>query len=153
MWSNKWDQPKIDHIADLTSYPMTIYPICSVFGSFLKQIKLDKGISYFKNFWIRKNCGVKVDRNGQRCSNDQQQDTVGHCIVRYLEDKYNCTAYLLMANRFKPFCNKEIMGGMVTWLDSVFKHMSEADIYNQTGCLPLCERDEISLDDAPGHTW
>ena len=30
MSSNKWDQPKMDQIADLTLYPMTIYPICSV---------------------------------------------------------------------------------------------------------------------------
>ena len=27
MSSNKWDQPKIDHIADLTLYLMTIYHI------------------------------------------------------------------------------------------------------------------------------
>ena len=27
MSSKKWDQPKIDHIADLTLYPMTIYDI------------------------------------------------------------------------------------------------------------------------------
>ena len=25
-----WDHVEIDHIADLTLYPMTIYPICSV---------------------------------------------------------------------------------------------------------------------------
>ena len=30
MSSNKWDHPKIDHIADLTLYLMTKYPICSV---------------------------------------------------------------------------------------------------------------------------
>ena len=125
-----------------------------VYGSVLKQFKLEFNTSYFTKFYIRKNRVRKVDRNGQRCSNDAKQVTVGQCIAGYLEDTYNCTAYLLMGNRSKPFCKKDTMNVMVTWLDSQFKGMPEADIYNLTGCLPHCERDEISLADTPeGRSW
>ena len=125
-----------------------------VYGSVLKQFKFESKTSYFTKFYIRKNRVMKVDRDGQRCSNDPKQETVGHCIARYLEDTYNCTANLLMANKSKPYCKKDTMNDMVTWLDGTFKSMPEADIFNLTGCLPHCERDEISLDDTPeGRSW
>ena len=47
MSSNKWDQPKIDHIADLTLYPMTIYTIYSVFFGSLSCAGLDMPLLTF----------------------------------------------------------------------------------------------------------
>ena len=91
---------------------------------------------------------MKVDRDGQKCATDAQQETVGRCIVRYLEDTNNCTAYQLMANRTLPFCTREQMSSIVDAL-GLWKTWSEADILNETGCLPHCKRDEISLDETP----
>ena len=127
-----------------------------LYGSVLKKFKFEQKTSYFTKFYLRKNRVMKVDRNGQRCSNDAKQETVGRCIARFLEDTYNCTVYLLMANRSKPFCKKETIGIMVKWMSNSmqFDSMTEADIYNLTGCLPHCERDEISLADTPeGTSW
>ena len=125
-----------------------------VYGSVLKKFKLESKTSYVAKFYVRKNRVMQVDRDGQRCSDDAKQETVGRCIARYLEDTYNCTAYLLMANRSKPFCKKDTMNDMVFWFQKEFQSMPEADIYNLTGCLPHCERDEISLDDTPeGRSW
>ena len=125
-----------------------------VYGSVMKKFKFASKTSTFAKFYVRKNRVMNVDRNGQRCSADTKQETVGRCIARYLEDTYNCTAYLLMANRSKPFCNKDTMNVMVQWFNGQFESMPEADIFNLTGCLPHCERDEISLDDTPeGSSW
>ena len=75
-------------------------------------------------------------------------------MTRFLEDTYNCTAHLLMANKSKPSCQKDTMGLMASWFDSIFNHMPERDIYNLTGGLPHCVRDEISLDELPeSRTW
>ena len=119
------------------------------YGSILKQFKFESKTSYFKKFYIRKNRVMKVDRTGQRCSTNTNEENVGGCIARYLEETYNCTAHLLMANKSKPFCKKDTMSEMVSWFDGTYKSMPEADIFNLTGCLPHCERDEISLENTP----
>ena len=94
-----------------------------------------------------------IDRNGQRCTNDAAELSPGPCITRYLEDTYNCTSYLLMADKRRPFCQKEAMAKIVNTLEA-FQIMSEARIFNKTGCLPHCERDEIMLEDTPeGRSW
>ena len=48
---------------------------------------------------------INIDRVGQRCSNDDMDQSVGKCIVNYVEEKHNCTAYQLMANKTRAFCD------------------------------------------------
>ena len=75
-----------------------------VYGSVLKQVEFEKGTSYYNKFHIRKNRVAKIDRKGQRCANDHAARSPGHCITKYLEDTYNCTAHMLMADKTKTFC-------------------------------------------------
>ena len=119
-----------------------------LYGSFMKQLTLEMNLArgYVQNYHVRKNRVVKVDREGQRCSNDAAEHSPARCITKYLEDTYNCTAYLLMTNKTKPFCQEEAMAEVIATLEE-FSGSSEARILNKTGCLPHCERDEITIDD------
>ena len=119
-----------------------------LYGSVMKKLEIEKDTSYFKKYYVRKNRVMKQDRNGQRCAKDETQESVGRCIVRYLEDTNNCTAYQLAANRTRTFCTKKQMGQMVTTI-GLWETWPEADILNETGCLPHCERDTIALDVTP----
>ena len=58
-----------------------------------------------------------------------------------------------MADKTKTFCRTKKLTNIATTLDE-FKGMSEARIFNKTGCLPHCERDEITIDDTgEGAIW
>ena len=126
-----------------------------LYGSAMKHIGMDLKTGYHKKFYIQKNRAVRVDRIGQRCVTGGAKERVGHCIVRYLEDNHlrsqlgyesdaNCTSYHLMADKTKTFCDKYKSGLIADTLD-IWKTWPEVDILDRTGCLPHCERDEISL--------
>ena len=127
-----------------------------VFGSTMKEITINQDISYYGKFYVRKNRVIAVDRKGQRCSKDGKQVPFGRCMVKNLEEAYNCTSYQLMANRSREFCS--ILGGQLGPYNKItenkYKKFSEANLVNLTGCLPSCDRFEISLDETKDiHTW
>ena len=116
-----------------------------LFGSAIKNmLKIQGKTSYLKKFYLRKNRAKSVDRMGQRCVNEGALEPVGRCIVRYFEEAHDCTSFHLMANKTKTFCDRQKSGSIVDTLDT-WKTWPEVDIVDQTGCLPHCERDEISL--------
>ena len=88
---------------------------------------------------------MNIDRVGQRCANDDEkmEQSVGRCVVSYIEEKHNCTSHQLMANKSRAFCDgktmprvvKTLTGGWPDGLDA----MSGDDISNLTGCLPRCK--------------
>ena len=113
-----------------------------MYGSVMKKFEIEKATSYALKYYVRKNKVMKISRMGQRCTIDGEQEPVGRCIVRHLENTNNCTSYQLMANKTMPFCTVEKMSKIVDIIQD-WKYWPEADIFNVTGCLPHCERDEI----------
>ena len=100
--------------------------------------------SYRHKFYVHSNKVIDIDKGrvGQRCVNDGAQDSVGRCIVRYIEEANNCTIHGLMANKAKKICNKTANKYVqIDWL--------EEEIFHLTGCRPNCARDIISLKQAP----
>ena len=116
-----------------------------LFGSFMKKFRLERDRSYFMKYFVRKNRVIKVDRKGQGCDREGEQEPVGLCIVSYLENTHDCTFNHLTADEAMPFCTMEKLSKMAKTLEN-WKVLPEADIINKTGCLPYCERDELSLD-------
>ena len=121
-----------------------------VYGSTMKKLGVVKDMGYYWKFYVRKNRVMALDRSGQRCSNDKNQESVGRCIVRKLEDAYNCTSYQLTANKTKKFCtvSNGVMGQVQDIIDK-YKTMPESDLFEKTGCLPSCDRFEMSLVNTP----
>ena len=115
-----------------------------LYGSAVKDIKIEKQTSYYKKFYVTVNKAIRMNEAGQRCVKDAKWP-VGHCIVKYLEETHNCTYLGLMANKTKPFCDKETTGQIVNTLRE-WESWPEVDMLDQTGCLPNCVRDEISLE-------
>ena len=119
-----------------------------VYGSVLKNIDVDRNKSYYHQYYVIKNKLMFIEKDGQRCNNDGAKELVGKCIVTYLEDKYNCTAYQLMASKTKKFCPRKVVG-KINDENNIIQDLSDADVATLTGCLPSCNRDEISLRDSP----
>ena len=120
-----------------------------VYGSVFKKIVVERDKSYYRQYYVIKNKLMSIERDGKRCNNDGAKEQVGKCIVMYLEDKYNCTTYQLMADKTKDFCPRKELGEMNWVTNNIIKDLSDADVATLTGCLPSCNRDEISLRDSP----
>ena len=121
-----------------------------VYGSTMKILKMVKDTGYYWRFYVRKNRVMALDRSGQRCSYNSNEESVGRCIVRKLEDAHNCTSYQLTANKTKEFCtiSSGVMGKFQDTINDYWQ-MSEADLFNNTGCMPSCDRYEMSLVNTP----
>ena len=122
--------------------------ISGVYGSAMKTVKIAKDQSFFGNFLVRKNRVKAVDRSGLRCSNHDEQEPIGQCIIRNLENIHNCTTYHVMADMSREFCSNSQRGPFNEDKEK-YERMSEVDMVNKTGCLPSCERFEMSLEDTP----
>ena len=107
-------------------------------------------LSFYGKFYIRKDKLMAIDKIGlgQRCISDAVGERIGRCILRSLEEKFNCTTYQLLANKSKEFCNKRKLGKFNVAKEEYSK-ASEVDLIKKTGCLPSCKRYETSLEDTP----
>ena len=116
-----------------------------LYGSFFKKFEIEEDISYFMKYYIRKNKVLKISREGEMCTEDGDAESIGRCIVGYLENVHKCTSYQLMAEKGMPLCTEEKMTEASETLED-WKTLPESDIFNVTRCLPICERNEIFLD-------
>ena len=115
-----------------------------VYGSVHKKFRLAENTTYVEKFYVRKNELRAIDRRSKRCANDPAHDTVGRCVVRYIENLAKCTSRQAMASDMK-FCDRSRVSYASRNI-SHFRDMSEKEVFSETGCLPLCNRDEIQLE-------
>ena len=155
------------NIAKLAKNKIDIYTHCNehivipryssgVYGSAMKTIYVqDDKTGFYGKFYVRKNRVMAISRSGQKCINDGIYDPIGRCIVRNLEETFNCTSLHIMANKSREFCN--IGGGQMGQMNDAkieYYRMSEADLVNETGCLPSCDRYETAMESTPDvKTW
>ena len=126
-----------------------------VYGSTKKTIEVkDDNTTYNLGFHVRKNILRAIDNPGiiLRCQNNGIREIAGRCVVKYLEDLANCTTYQLMANKTKEFCSR---GQLTKSKDTYHRllEMSEAELIHRTGCLPDCNRYEMTLEDLAFRKW
>ena len=125
-----------------------------VYGSSMKTLRLDDKTSFNGRFYVRKNRVKVINRSGQKCIKDGTQEPIGRCIVNNLEETVNCTSFHITANKSREFCN-ETGGHMVRMNEAKLDYLrlSEADLVNQTGCLPSCDRYETEMESTVAYTW
>ena len=116
-----------------------------VYGSVHKRFWLKANATYLEKLHVRKNKFVAIDRSKRRCSNDPTSETLGRCIVRYIESVVECTSHQAMSDMKMRFCNKSTARTKARQEITQFWDMSEDEIFNKTGCIPSCTRDEIKL--------
>merc|ERR1739836_327928 len=116
----------------------------------MKEIVVEEGKSFYGRFYLRKDRVMAINRDGQKCNMNGKQEPIGRCIVRTLEEKFNCTSFQITANKSREFCSKG--GGQLGLMNKAkeeYDRLSEADLVNQTGCLPSCGRYETGIESTP----
>ena len=116
-----------------------------VYGSAMLWFTVAQNTAHEEKFYIHKNKIKHINREEKRCSEDADSESLGRCIVQSMENVGNCTYGHALSDRNLQSCNIK----QATYLSSkieIMKDMSEDEIYNLTGCIPFCERDEIHLE-------
>ena len=122
-----------------------------VYGSAMKSIALEYDKGFYGKFYARKNRLIAINKSGQKCMNGGILEPIGRCIVRNLEETFNCTSFQITGNKSKAFCTTGGGGqqGKMNGAKEKYDRMSEADLVNLTGCLPSCDRFEMAFEDTP----
>ena len=100
--------------------------------------------TYFERFFLYKNSIKRLKSTTLGCRNYEKEDSVGQCIVKFVEDTYNCTGYQIFANKLKDPCVRPAEGDLRRYHQTLGT-LSEFGIYNKTKCLPNCEGEEIDV--------
>ena len=96
--------------------------------------------SYKQKITISKSHLKSLDQPSERCTEDTKSPNVSACISKFIEGQLGCSANIhCSGSPQKITCNN------VTQLKTLSDKFKDADankIYNITGCLASCEKDE-----------
>ena len=118
--------------------------ISGIYGSKYMKFYPLKNSTYFEKFFVYKNSIKRLGSTTLGCQNYDKEDSIGQCIVKFVEDKYNCTTYQIFANKLREPCDNTKDRKSRSFHRSV-SFLSEYGIYNMTRCKPHCEHDEIKV--------
>lgn len=98
--------------------------------------------TYFERFFVYKNTIKRLESTTLGCRNYDKEDSIGQCIVKFVEDTYNCTTYQIFADKSRDPCNRTSVSHSKR--DHIkLSSLSEYGIYNRTKCLPHCKHDTV----------
>ena len=87
-----------------------------------------------------------LDKPSQRCSKENAKTTTSGCIARFLEQKIGCNPMILGSQFSKtPQCTTKTQLLALANATKRFEDADENDLYEMTGCLPSCTKDQYSL--------
>ena len=99
---------------------------------------------YSQVIYITRTHMKALDQPSQRCTNGNM--TISFCIARYLEKKLGCNP-MTIGSQFSstPKCTTKDEVLELANASRIFEDTDENDIYEMTGCLPSCIKDQYSL--------
>ena len=117
-----------------------------VYGSYKQKIIMEPNTSYQYHYHVIQHELITLDQPAQRCYElETNSCNISACIMDYIKKRFNCSLPLLG--------NYEIMGNcrINDTLEALnFKNglaeKAELGIFQETGCLPCCDRRHIELD-------
>ena len=77
-----------------------------VYGGKLMKFVAYENLVYFGKFFVNKNMVKRLKSTSFGCKNYENKDSVGQCIVRFVEETCNCTTYHIYANKTREPCNE-----------------------------------------------
>ena len=87
-----------------------------------------------------------LDKPTQRCSQESADITTSGCIAKFLEEKLGCNPIILGSQFSKtPKCTTKTQLLALANATKRFEDADENDLYEMTGCLSPCEKDQYSL--------
>ena len=150
-------QQKIE-ISSLLSFQMVVPNEKTVYGS-ASTIVLTTGRyttsdasycyrneKYSQVLYITRTHLKALDQPSQRCNQRNANITTSTCIARFLEKKLGCNP-MILGSEFSqtPKCTNKTQLLALANASKQFAEADEDDIYEITGCLPSCEKDQYSL--------
>ena len=120
-----------------------------VYGSDKKQTSLEPNTSYTFQYHILQDEEVALDQRVQRCHEPNNSPNVSNCVAQFVQQKYNCSLPLLGGFDKTNACEGMKWGGRAAnasqFVQSKLKVMTELEIFQNTGCMPSCQRQKIHL--------
>ena len=124
----------------------------NLYGSQFFSIKsgFDHNKTYYFKITLTKVHVKEFDQPSERCSKFRYPNT-SVCIASYIEKQLGCNPRIFGSSlTSKPFCYKLSDLRSLATLTTEFRQYSGNKIYETTGCLASCERDEYGKMDV---TW
>ena len=96
--------------------------------------------------YIRRTHMKALDKPSQRCKQGNAKITTSGCIASFLEKKLGCNPMILGSQFSKnPQCTTKTQLLALANATKRFEDADENDIYDMTGCLSSCTKDQYSL--------
>ena len=103
-----------------------------------------------------------LDQPSEHCSTDNKNPKAGACIAKFIEEKLGCWTPIY-GNVSKALtvkvCNNSTQLQRLVDISRTFTAADANTIYEETGCLAQCEKDEYKVEfrdgvlkSSPGHT-
>ena len=115
-----------------------------IYGSKHMEFIPKNNMSYVQEFYVYKDLFKRLESTTLGCRNYEKEESVGQCIVKFVEDTYNCTTYQIFADRRREFCKDNAYEDSKR-LHRKLGYLSEYGIFNVTKCLPNCEHGNIDI--------
>ena len=114
-----------------------------VYGSQYLAIKL--GLSYKKKIQtitISKSHLKALDQPSEHCTNDIQTSSASACIANFIEGEMGCVTKIHGIVSENMTCNSSSQLNALTTMSHQFEEADANTIYDITGCLAPCKKDE-----------
>ena len=87
-----------------------------------------------------------IDQPSKRCSQENKDIDTSACIARFVEEQLGCNAMILGSQYSEAAqCTTDSELKKLVNLSKLLNEADENDIYEMTGCLSSCEKDQYSL--------
>ena len=118
-----------------------------IYGSDKKRIFMKSNVSYQYQYHVFQDDVITLDQPAQRCHEPDNRPNISTCLSEYIRRKFNCVSSLPLLG------NHGVMGkcGYNDTVDALeFKLFlalkTETEIFQETGCMPSCNRKQIKLE-------
>ena len=116
-----------------------------VYGSYKKTIIMEPNTSYQYQYHVIQHEIITLDQPAQRCHEPDNSLNISSCISEYIIRTFNCSIPLLGNHKaMEKFNITESIEALN--FKNYLAEKAEFGIFQETGCMPSCDRRQIELD-------
>ena len=140
-------------------FQMFIPNLVQVFGSQYTRvnknfIRVNKSQSYHYEMTITKTGLKALNQPKERCDSNTRHPNTSKCIAGYIERQIGCSLNIHGGGSADMLpCTSGSETGRFKNITTPLQYSNANKIYELTGCLASCERNEYSINDADFHSF
>ena len=105
---------------------------------------------YNQDIYITKSHVKAIDQSTRRCTNEPLIPTTSECLANFIERQIGCTPNIQGSRYPKGLpCNTKLQLHGLANITRQFQEADENEIYEMSGCLSSCEKDQYSVPAVP----